>query len=97
MPVIICPMPCQPERNMSDPKATPDDRAEVLATLRHGIERSLLLAHSLAGDPLIAAEARSLTGRLQSIQAEVEAIACFRERPRRDDDRSWEQPFPIWE
>jgi hypothetical protein len=82
---------------MSDRNAMPDDRTEVLAALRHGIERSLLLAQTLAGNPLIASEARSLTGRLQSIQAEVDAIACSRERPLPDNSLGWHLPISIWE
>jgi hypothetical protein len=73
-----------------------DDRAEVLAALRHGIERSLLLASTLADDPAVGAEARNLSGRLEAIQAEVEAIAFFRDRRLPGQEPNWPRSTSIW-
>jgi hypothetical protein len=81
---------------MSDPNALPDDRAEVLAALRHGLERSLLLASTLADHPTVGAEARSLGGRLEAIQAEVEAIAFFRDRRLPGQEPNWPRSASIW-
>lgn len=63
-----------------------DNRSEVLVTLQHGLERTLLLATRLIDDPVVGSEARGLHSQLAAIQAEVDLIAA---------ERGWLHPLSI--
>ncbi len=52
----------------------PREGGDLMLQLRHGLRQSRLLAEHLSGDPLVGAEARTLLGRIEAIQQEIEAM-----------------------
>lgn len=50
------------------------ERGELIARLRHGLRKCRQLAEQLSADPAIAAEARRLLGRLESVRGELDAL-----------------------
>jgi hypothetical protein len=75
----------------------PDDRSEVLVALRHGLDRTLLLARTMFDDPLVGSEARAFHSQLAAIQAEVDWIEGGKRPPVSSGDRISGQGLMLWQ
>lgn len=70
-------------------KSPAPEYGNLLPRLRHGLQKSRLLAEHLAPDPLVGSEARALLSRIEAIQQEIEILRL--EKP--DASHSINDPF----